>query len=199
MASYTKNNELISRVYYAQKKKPIKNDWSLQVDKDAQDIGLKIDIQEIKKMKKSNFKKQIKTKIQALALKQLNKIKKSHSKVLQLKYTKLETQNYIKKKIFSTKEITTLFKLRTRMVQVKMNFKNFYDNTLCDLCYDEEDSQEHMLNCEKLIEHCDELYNDYIVNYEDIYSSDPHVLLRVTKLFMKVIESKENLIEGDNV
>ena len=42
------NNELISRVYYAQKKKPIKDDWSLQVDKDAQDIGLKIDIQEIK-------------------------------------------------------------------------------------------------------------------------------------------------------
>ena len=48
-------------------------------------------------------------------------------------YEKLEIQPYLLENKFSTKEKQFLFKLITRMTNVKMNFKSQYQDLMCDL------------------------------------------------------------------
>ena len=82
-----------------------------------------------------------------------------------------------------SENISLLFKLRTRMLDVKENFKNLYLDTSCRFCGKSDENQRHLLNCEVIIQHCPELYNDRIVQYDDIYDENPSIQLRVTKLF----------------
>ena len=63
-----------------------------------------------------------------------------------------------------------IFKLKTRMVDVKTNFRMFYSDLLCLICKKEEENQEHLFLCEKVIESCPELFDDTSIIYEDIFS-----------------------------
>ena len=49
-------NELISKVYFAQKRKSAKNDWAKTVDSDIEEIELNLNEKQIKLMKKTKFK-----------------------------------------------------------------------------------------------------------------------------------------------
>ena len=82
------------------------------------------------------------------------------------------------------------------MINVKENFKSMYQNQnlLCKLCQNENETQYHLLECEKLIEMCSELYNDEIVNSNDIFGDLPKQI-RAAKLYEKVLEVRENLIQ----
>ena len=48
-------NELINHVYLAQKRRPIKDDWFLTVQKDLNDLNIELSENEIKAMKKQKF------------------------------------------------------------------------------------------------------------------------------------------------
>ena len=79
---------------------------------------------------KNLFKKIIKTKIRKNALINLNILKGKHSKVKDIEYENLSMQAYLSDKRFSSKEKQLLFKLRTKMIDVKGNFKNMYPGHL---------------------------------------------------------------------
>ena len=55
-----------------------------------------------------------------------------------------------------------LFSLRTRMLNVKQNIKNMYPGNLgCKLCNKcDIQTQDHLLNCQKIISNCEELFNN---------------------------------------
>ena len=66
-----------------------------------------------------------------------------------LKYRKLSVQKYLTTKKISTKHKKLLFKLRCRMVNVG---RNFGKKENCKLCNSKEDSQQHLIECEKFQE-----------------------------------------------
>ena len=95
---------------------------------------------------------------------------------------------------FTDKEKSLLTKLRTRMIDVKTNFKNKYQNSFfCDLCGEHED-QVHLLECQVLIDNCEALYEDSIVEYDDIFCSEEKQLSAV-KLFKQVLETRQKLLD----
>ena len=192
-----KENELIYRVYQAQKRVPIKDDWVLTLNNDKLETKFNLSENEIKNIKKNIFKKIVKKKVTALALHDLNKIKESHSKVQNIKYVNFNIKKYIISGLFNTKEICLLFKIRTRMLDVKINFRNFYADNKCRLCEIEEETQNHLLNCPELIKNCPELYNDMIVKYEDIFSDNVKKQHRVTKLYIKVLAVWEKMTNNN--
>ena len=61
-------------------------------------------------------------------------------------------QRYLKpNQLKITKEdAITIFKLRSRVTDVKINYRGKYENLECDLCNEEEELQEHILNVKKL-------------------------------------------------
>ena len=88
-----------------------------------------------------------------------------------------------------------LFKLRTRMTNVKDNFKTMYDNLQCNLCDQgilQTDS--HLLYCKTIIDNCPMLANDMDTEYEDIFS-DFDKQLKVAKIYKEVFDTKYFLEE----
>ena len=72
---------MIYRVFESQRRNPTKKDWVTTVFSDLESLKWNINLDEIKKMKKINFLKIVKRKIQHKTLMDLNTIKQSHSKV----------------------------------------------------------------------------------------------------------------------
>ena len=189
------DKELIKKIYNAQKEKPIKDDWYLTVQKDKEYLNMSVSDNEIKSLRKTKFKKLVKLKIKKKALEYLNLIKKSHSKGKETVHETLEIQEYIKTEKLSKKQKSLLYNLRFRMTKVKMNFKNMFNDKVCDLCKKEDDSLQHCLECTVLLKECPDLYNDRIVRYEDLFGN-LSAQIRAVKLFEKVLEKREELLDN---
>ena len=48
-------------------------------------------------------------------------------------------------------EVRFLFNTRCRMLEVRANFEGQYDDKLCPLCAEDQDSKQHLLQCEVLM------------------------------------------------
>ena len=140
-------------------------------------------------------------KISEVAFNYLNSLKSSHSKVQHIKYKSLEKQSYISNNSnFSIKETQLLFKLRTRMLNVKANFRNQFNNMdiSCNLCDSgQEESQFHLLECQTIIDNCPELYDDVSVEYDDMFRKSSKQL-KLVKLFQIILDTREKLKSEDN-
>ena len=125
----------------------------------------KYNINEIKEtislMAKSKWKKIVKTKIEEKA----NEIYKNECEKLK----KLKCLNQYKAKIkrerymdiLQQERVRVLFKVRTRMISVRNNFKNKYEDLMCPRCKKEIDDEKHLFTkCEKLVD----IQNKYNIN-----------------------------------
>ena len=111
-------------------------DWVSQVLEDIKDLKLNVDMEEIKLMKKSKLKHILKNSTEEKALEELEKKKAKHSKVMNIKHKQIKMQKYLKSNglKMNQEEVQTIFKLRSRMTNVKTNFRGKYDNFECELC-----------------------------------------------------------------
>ena len=102
---------------------------------------------------------------------------------------------------FNIKEKQSLFKLRTRMTNVKSNFSSMYADLNCDLCEkDFSQSDIHLLDCAFMIEKCPELNDNNVLEYEDIFQKC-HKQLNIVKMFINLFKIKktyeEDQLEAD--
>ena len=85
----------------------------------------------------------------------------------------------------SRSEAPTIFKLRTKMIHLKNNFRNIYKHDiLCPRCKKQQDVEEHLFgNCEKL----KDLYIKYnILEYEEVFKNN--ITIERLKQIVKFIE-----------
>ena len=143
-------NSLLHRFFQAQLNQPTKGDWCQTVEKNMKDLNLKLTHSEIKHMKKEDLQKVVKAACKVSALQYLNSVKSKHSKVLHIPHPTLDMQPYLKPNHITISEAKFIFSARTRMLDVRSNFKNKYSDLKCPNCK-EEDSQPHLLSCEKLV------------------------------------------------
>ena len=87
---------MLFRFIESQWKYPVKHDWVIQVKEDLSDFDMDLTLDDIKSKSKNVFKKMVKTKMKEFSLNYLNKLKEKHSKMDNLVYPKLKTQNYLK-------------------------------------------------------------------------------------------------------
>ena len=108
--------------------------------------------EKISNMKKYSFKKWLKKNILDKAFEILSEKKNTHSKMDETQYYKFVIQNYLKSdSCLKNIEKYLLLKFRTRMAEVKVNFKGKYEDLLCPLCNIKQDSQSHLFNWNGLI------------------------------------------------
>ena len=142
--------EMLYCFFMAQLNKPGKNDWTETVQQDLVDLEITIPLQEIKELSHDQFKNMVRKRCRSAALKQLLTAKSNHSKMASLNYSDLKTQEYLVNKSFHCGDAKLLFSLRTRMVNVRNNYKNRQGDICCPLCDQDDDTQEHLLVCEKM-------------------------------------------------
>ena len=85
-------------------------------------------------------------------------------------------------------EASTIFKARTRMLDVKNNFRGKYKDTKCRKCTETIESQEHVL------ETCTGIHDDDTtkINTNDIFDSNPTNLKTTAKQLTKILDKLKN-------
>ena len=144
-------------------------------------------------MRKSEFKTILNQSIEDKALKDLNKKKKSHSKVMDIIHTKLKMRKYLlPNEVNSDSEmIQLIFKLRCRVTEIKTNFKGIYDSYECDACGNEEESQAHILECTKLTSMNTEVME--MPKYEKLFHGNVQDQVKIASIFKENMKAKEHL------
>jgi hypothetical protein len=195
----SKENSLIKKVYMAQKANPVANDWVKLIDEDKDDLGIQLNDHDlkIKYTSKSSFRKYLKFKVNSKSEEYLGRLKESHSKLNNIGFQKLQCADYLKDPRITEAKGKILFKLRTRMYQVRCNFKNQYGNNLtCQLCKQNLDQQSHLLECVVMKSLIPELKNTSI-KYEDIFG-DVNKMSNAAELFLKITEQREEILNTLN-
>ena len=122
-------------------------------------------------MSKKKFKRLVKKKMQQSASKYLNVQKESHSKVTNLRYKNVSPQKYITSKDISDEQIQTLFALRRNMLRVKPNFTGMHPDKSCSFGCNTEETQEHQLSCQYLIDKLEDASILAKIEYSDIFEN----------------------------
>ena len=122
-------------------------------------------------MKTKKFKQIIKKKCKEYTLTTLkNEIK---SKGDNLVYKKISLQKYLKSNSINTSQAKLLFKIRSRMLHVKLNYKNMYKDKPtgfnCAICGNEPESQLHAVTCQKLPKRFKHPYKSLFSEKESIF------------------------------
>ena len=142
-------NEIVKKVYTAQKQNPTSGDFVQLVEKDLMD--LRITQAHLELHGKSDFKKLLKNIVTKEAFKELLELKEKHTKVKHIEYDTLKIQNYLQSPNICTEETQVLASLRSNCIKtVRTNFPKLYKNRVyCPLKCEEqnqiEDTQEHLL------------------------------------------------------
>ena len=123
------DNELIKKVFLAQRRRPVKNDWVVTVEKDLEEVWPGMTIDSIGNYKRDQFKKIVKEKIVQSAFDYLRKIQKTHSKVKDIVYSESDIQKYLIDKRFTFEEKSLLVKLRGSMSDIKVNLRSVISRT----------------------------------------------------------------------
>ena len=128
---------------------------------------------EIAKLSKGKFRKLIEEKIKSFAIKYLQTLALKHSKSTNIAKEKFGRKGYFTDRRFSKEDIQLLFSLRTKMLDVKSNFQNQFEN-------ENFEDENHLLNCSVLDgEIGDEQFSDV---YDDIDKQ-----LSAVRIFKKIL------------
>ena len=145
------NKELLFKIYLAQKFKPGKNDWIMSVYKDMEEIGLKMTEEDIMKISKEKFKDIVQSKVNICFRTYF--LKKPGSKTANIKIQDIfKPSSYMFSRKLNVEEIQTLFKLRTRTIDVKNNQESSFKGDIwCRTCSLFPESQKHIFECYEII------------------------------------------------
>ena len=91
--------------------------------------------------------------------------KENHSKLRELFYSELKTQEYLKNKNLSANQAQTVFSYRTRMSAYSENFRGTNGHSPCPLCLGHIDSQAASFQCPEIVKNV-----QIKGNYKDIFS-----------------------------
>ena len=157
-------------MYTTQKFSTNTGDWAALVEQDKKQLGINMSDQDIQGVSKEAFKRYVTKKVKANFLIYLNGMKNKHSKSNNLKCDELKTAEYLVSPRFSQKEKILLFKLRSRTLDIKGNFKSQHKDPWRICCGRFEESQNHLLQCQEIgkrLSYLTEKQIDYVEN--DIY------------------------------
>ena len=111
-------------------------------------------------------------------------------------HRKLEMQKYLRpteNKIMQ-EEAQEIFKLRSRVSDVKINFRGKYENFECEICMEEDETQKHIIYCKEI----NKKNENYIKlpEYEEIYNGNVNSQIMIAKRFMENVKIREKLKEA---
>ena len=120
----------------------------------------------------------------------MTKKKENHSKVMNLKHKTLQMQKYLKpNKIATLEESQEIFKMRSKVTDVKGNFKGKYDSIECNFC-NEEELQNHIMECKIINEN--EKYEKFL-KYEDIFEQNVQKQVKIVRKFLENMNIRKRL------
>jgi hypothetical protein len=102
-------------------------------------------------------------------------------------------QRYLKssKEKMKQEEAQTIFKLRSRVTDVKINLRGKYETFECEVCKEEEESQNHIMECKEIVK----FRQNYTKppNYNKLFDGNVKEQLEISKDFLENMKIKKDL------
>ena len=86
-------------------------------------------------------------------------------------------------------EAQLIFKLRCRVTAIKNNLKGKYDTLECHACGNEEETQQHILQCKEL----NRIEDTEVSDYEKLFNGTVIEKLKIAKKFKENFDRLENM------
>ena len=186
------DNELVKKVYLAQKADTSEGDFCQLVDSDLQLIDLQMSNDQISGMSSFDLKKLVKIKAGQAAFKDLLAIKETKSKMDNILYNRsFKPQPYILN--LTRQESSLLMALRTRSVRgIRSDFGDIFLDKTCPLpgCQ-EADSLSHVLVCRALLTAVQAPVQT--VQYGDVFSDCQDTQAAAVARFSQLLEARTKL------
>ena len=131
-----KPNSILRKFLKQQIETKKKKDWINQVFTDLKELNLNITVESISKIQKTKLKIILNEAIEQKTVCDLEEKKENHLKVRNIKYLRLKVQKYLKPNDLKIKleEAHEIIKRRSRVSNVKTNFKGNYQSFECKVC-----------------------------------------------------------------
>ena len=178
-------DSLLRQCFNSQYENPSKGDWVLTVREDLRDLEISLDMETIANTRKEEFKRIVKNAVKERSLEYLQKLQEKHSKARDISYESLELQPYLRTSCEASMTITQkqfLFAARSRMIDLRANFKFGKSDVSCRACHQTEENQEHLLECPELQ---DNEVAQSVVLYSDIFGDNSEKLAVISKILHK--------------
>ena len=181
-------NSMLSQVYYEQKRESKKGDFVNMVAKDLLDVGIDMNVDEIKNMSKGKWKNLCKERTKNLAFIELIKEHETKEKTKYIKFACLEMSEYLKENK-KTHLLKIIFLLRSGTLDIKKWNSWKYDDNLCVMCDIKEENITHFLECYK--------YGKEKIEIKDICTQNTETLFSITeRVEDRMIQRKEKIESG---
>ena len=183
-------NSILHRFFKTQLENKYKKDWVTQVQDDLSKLDICQDLESLKQWKRGKLKSLLDKAIKEYTFKELTKKKENHSKVMSLKHKNLEMQKYLKpNKIATIEESQEIFKMRSKVTDVKGNFKGKYDSIECNFC-NEDELQKHIMECKVINEN---KKHENFLKYEDIFEQNVQNQVKIAREFLENMNIRKRL------
>ena len=186
-------NELVKKVFEAQKLNPTCGDFVKLVEKDMIDLGTTYD--EVTSENKEHLKKKLKINARSACFKELKSKLSSHKKIKHIQYKSFEIQSYLRSPNLHPEEMQTITALRSKCVKtIRTNFSSMYKNRIqCPLkCSSENpqvDTQDHLLTCASI-----QIHNPTKLSIQLVYSDIAQQEV-IGKFICKSLKIRRKLLE----
>ena len=188
---------LIYRFLEAQIRNPVNNDWWQTVMEDIETFKMGVDIEDIKRMSMESFSALVKKQEAKASLEYLNneKTSKNHTKVLHITHSALAMQDYLKPNSASIEESKFTFSVRSRMLDIRTNYRGNYaeGDTLCPVCVQEEDTQQHLLVCDDLGD--PNAVVKEVPSYEELFGDDLEKRLTISRILKQNYKNRKDILK----
>ena len=187
-------NSILFKIFEVQCKTRTKKDWVSTILSDLKSCKIDVSFEDVQQSTKVKWKSLVKQHIEEKTMRYLITLKQGHSKVMKIEHKNLMMQDYLLPNInkISKEEIQLIFKLRCKVTNVKMNMKGMYNQFQCQICEEEEESQFHIYECNKIWEIRKEENMSNKLKYEMIEKGNLKEKLMIAKIFYenyKILES----------
>ena len=140
-------------------------------------------------MSKFSFMKLLKVRTKCAAFTYLNEQKKKQDKIKDIFYLKLEMQEYLADGDRNISVSRTIYRARGKTLNIKLQKKWQYDDTLCSGCSVNEESGEEILRCASFGENIEKI--EYCWFYSKLVSEQ----ISAGKIMMKKLKTKNKIVE----
>ena len=125
------SESMIFKFIMVQHKNPTRGDWVSSCFKDLQYLNINLSFEEIQLMKKTEFRKILKTSIEKKALQYL--LEKRGSKGSEIQYSSMKMAEYLSPNYeqLSINDQRYIFAIRNRMIEIEYNFKKQLPEEKC--------------------------------------------------------------------
>ena len=131
------------QVFKTQNKYRSKSYWVTTVEENSKYLGLDVTFESIRKLSNTKWKNIVQNIIIMKTFTKLENIKQTHSKVRNLKHTRLEMQDYLMPNEVNNmkkEDAQIIFQIKSKVMNLKMNMKGKFEKFECSICFIEEET-----------------------------------------------------------